>query len=146
MDQLLPLDRRFRQLLSGFVVFAGVAALVGALAAAVLGGRGLVPSRHQKESRFYDQTGAEKSAGSAAYPPLTPMNCRFFLVEGDPGSPSAFRFMMDLREEAGKDGTDQAEAPAGPRRVFFLLLPVVAPSCSCAASAASSSFERNTPA
>lgn len=42
-----------------------------------------------------------------AYPPLTPMNCRFFFVKGDPGSPSAFRFMIDLREdsgdEAGKD-------------------------------------------
>lgn len=44
------------------------------------------------------------------YPPLTPMNCRFFFVEGDPGSPSAFRFIMDLREdwgdEAGKDTSD----------------------------------------
>lgn len=36
-----------------------------------------------------------------AYPPFTPMNCRFFLVEGDPGSPSAFRFMIDLREDSG---------------------------------------------
>lgn len=39
------------------------------------------------------------------YPPLTPMNCRFFFVEGDPGSPSAFRFIMDLREDWG----DEAE-------------------------------------
>lgn len=44
------------------------------------------------------------------YPPLTPMNCRFFFVEGDPGSPSALRFIMDLREdcgdEAGKENSD----------------------------------------
>lgn len=44
------------------------------------------------------------------YPPLTPMNCRFFFVVGDPGSPSAFRFIMDLREdcgdEAGEDNSD----------------------------------------
>lgn len=44
------------------------------------------------------------------YPPLTPINCKFFFVEGDPGSPSAFRFIIDLREdcgdEAGKDKSD----------------------------------------
>lgn len=40
------------------------------------------------------------------YPPFTPINCRFFFVEGDPGSPCAFRFMIDLRDcgdDAGKD-------------------------------------------
>lgn len=41
------------------------------------------------------------------------MNCRFFLVEGDPGSPSAFRFMMDLREEAGKDVHGSSRSPGG---------------------------------
>lgn len=46
------------------------------------------------------------------YPPLTPMNCRFFFVEGDPGSPSAFRFMMDLRE----DGGDEAGKPPPPHQ------------------------------
>lgn len=30
------------------------------------------------------------------------MKCRFFLVEGEPGSPSAFRFIMDLREDWGE--------------------------------------------
>lgn len=38
------------------------------------------------------------SAITDTYPPLTPMNCRFFFVEGEPGSPSAFRFIMDLRD------------------------------------------------
>lgn len=40
------------------------------------------------------------------YPPFTPMNCRFFFVEGDPGSPSAFRFMIERRDcgdDAAKD-------------------------------------------
>lgn len=44
------------------------------------------------------------------YPPFTPINCKFFFVKGDPGSPSAFRFIIDLREdcgdEAGKDTSD----------------------------------------
>ncbi len=30
------------------------------------------------------------------------MNCRFFLVYGEPGSPSAFRFMIDLRMDWGE--------------------------------------------
>ncbi len=38
------------------------------------------------------------SAVTDTYPPFTPINCRFFLVEGDPGSPSAFRFIIDLRD------------------------------------------------
>lgn len=42
-----------------------------------------------------------RCAVTNAYPPFTPMNCRFFFVEGDPGSPSAFRFMIDLREASG---------------------------------------------
>lgn len=43
------------------------------------------------------------SAMTDTYPPFTPMNCRFFFVEGDPGSPSAFRFIMDLREDCGEE-------------------------------------------
>lgn len=37
------------------------------------------------------------------YPPLTPINCRFFFVEGEPGSPSAFRFIIDLRDNWGDE-------------------------------------------
>lgn len=36
------------------------------------------------------------------YPPFTPINCRFFLVVGEPGSPSAFRFIIDLRVDWGE--------------------------------------------
>lgn len=102
------------------------------------------------------------SAGSTApkaYPPFTPMNCRFFLVEGDPGSPSAFRFMMDLREDGGEEAgkrragmKQQPHRTVEDRRVFSFSaqLPVAAPSCGCTASAdvcscASSSCERSTP-
>lgn len=40
------------------------------------------------------------------YPPFTPMNCKFFFVEGDPGSPSAFRFMMERRDCGDDAGND----------------------------------------
>lgn len=53
------------------------------------------------------------SSKTNTYPPLTPINCKFFFVEGDPGSPSAFRFIIDLREdcgdEAGKDIRDHTQ-------------------------------------
>lgn len=53
------------------------------------------------------------SSMTITYPPLTPINCKFFFVEGDPGSPSAFRFIIDLREdcgdEAGKDISDHTQ-------------------------------------
>lgn len=76
------------------------------------------------------------------YPPLTPINCRFFLVEGDPGSPSAFRFIIDLREdcgdEAGKDTNNHTHGHVQTVKEWMfrsVQLPVCGPSGDWTASA-----------
>lgn len=37
------------------------------------------------------------------------MNWRFFLVEGEPGSPSALRFMIDLKQDWGDEAKKDNE-------------------------------------
>lgn len=63
---------------------------------------------------------ASKIEPTDIYPPFTPMNCRFFFVEGDPGSPSAFRFMMD-RSDCG-DAAGKIEEKKKNNFFFFFTI------------------------
>ena len=42
------------------------------------------------------------------------MNWRFFFKEGDPGSPSAFRFIIDLRDNWGEAGDTRPSSNSTP--------------------------------